>query len=116
MLATGGVLISIGLLTFTLLVRIFRRSDPPRWTTRGWVGEIVTIGLVSMLALGATCLIAGVIGMVRDGADLLQVALLALVVLLALVIGRKLRSNAQVAAGAAAPLPAGTPPAPGKVT
>ena len=95
MLATGGLLVSIALLTLAVLVPVFRRSDPPRWTTRGWIGELVTVAIVSTLALGLVYFLAGVTGAFQTGPDYLDLGLLALVLLASIVIWRSLKAGAR---------------------
>jgi hypothetical protein len=90
MLATGGLLLSIALLTFAALVPMFRSSAPPQWTTRGWIGELVTVSIVCTLALGLGCLGAGAIDAFQTGPDWLDLGLLALVLLASIVIWRRL--------------------------
>jgi hypothetical protein len=111
MLATGGLLVSIALLTLALLVPIFHRSDPPRWTTRGWIGEVVTVSIVCTLALGLGCLGAGTIDAFQTGPDYIDLGLLAGVLLITVVIWRRLNARARPGALAAdamvrAPAPA----------
>src|SRR5919106_6629067 len=81
MLATGGFLVSIALLTLAALVPVFRSSAPPRWTTRDWIGEVVTVSIVCTLALGLGCLGAGAIDAFQMGPNWLDLGLLALVLL-----------------------------------
>lgn len=92
MLATGGLLLSIALLTLAVLAPVFRSSDPPRWTTRGWIGEIVTVSIVGTLALGVGCLGAGAIEAFQAGPDPLDLGLLVLVLAAATVIWRRLKA------------------------
>jgi hypothetical protein len=94
MLATGGLLVSIALLTLVVLVPVFRSSEPPRWTTRGWIGEVVTVGIVSTLALGLVYFLAGVAGAFQTGPDYLDLGLLAVVLLASIVIWRGLNARA----------------------
>jgi hypothetical protein len=98
MLAIGGLLISVGLLTLAVLVPVFRRSDPPRWTTPGWIGEVVTVGLVSVLALGVACLAAGFFDALQAGPDILDIGLLAVVVVAAILIRPRLTAWARAKA------------------
>jgi hypothetical protein len=98
MLATGGLLVSIAALALAIVGPVFRRSDPPRWTTRGWIGELVTLAIVCTLALGLGYLGAGIIGAWQAGPDFLDVALLALVLLVAVAIGRRLTARARATA------------------
>jgi hypothetical protein len=95
MLATGGLLVSIALLTLAAVAPLFRSSDPPRWTTRGWVGELVTLAIVCMLALGLGYLGAGVIRTAQTGPDYLDLGLLAGVLFVSLMIWRRLSTGAR---------------------
>jgi hypothetical protein len=98
MLATGGLLVSAALLTLAAVAPIFRSSDPPRWATRGWVGEVVTLAIVCTLALGLGYLGAGAIEAFQTGPDYLDLGLLAAVVLGAVVIWRGLKARARPSA------------------
>jgi hypothetical protein len=110
MLATGGLLVSIALLTLAVLVPIFHSSDPPRWTTRGWIGELVTVSIVCTLALGLGCLGAGTIAAFQSGPDYLDLGLLAVVLVASIVIWRRLKaSTRQKAAEPAASVDARVP-------
>jgi hypothetical protein len=102
MLATGGLLTSIALLMLAALVPVFRSSAPPRWTTRGWIGELVTVSIVCTLALGLGCLGAGAIDAFQTGPDGLDLGLLALVLLASFVIWRRLQAARAKAVGPAA--------------
>jgi hypothetical protein len=93
MLATGGLLLSIALLTLAVLVPVFHSSDPPRWATRGWIGEVVTVALVSTLALGLVYLVAGAIDASKTGPDYLDLGLLAVVLVASIVIWRRLKAR-----------------------
>ena len=93
MLATGGLLVSIALLTLAVLIPIFHSSDPPRWTTRGWIGELVTVSIVCTLALGLGCLGAGTIAAFQSGPDYLDLGLLAVVLVASIVIWRRLKAS-----------------------
>ena len=101
MLATGGLLVAIALLALAAVAPVFRSSTPPQWTTRGWVGEVVTIAIVCTLAIGLGYLGAGVIGAVRTGPDYLDLGLLAVVLFVSVGIWRKLRARARPNASAA---------------
>jgi hypothetical protein len=94
MLATGGLLVAIALLMLAVLVQIFRSSDPPRWTTRGWISEVLAVMMICTLALGAVRLGAGTIEAFRTAPDYLDLGLLALVMLVSIVVWRKLRKGA----------------------
>jgi hypothetical protein len=98
MLMTGGLLVSIALLTLAAAAPVFRRSDPPRWTRRRWVGELVTLTIVCTFAVGLSCLGAGAIAALETGLDYLDLALLALVVLVAVAIWRSMKARAQTGA------------------
>lgn len=102
MLAIGGLLVCAALLTLAALVPVFRRSDPPRWTTRGWVGEVVTIAIVCTMALGLGYLGAGAIDAFEVGPDYLDLVLLAGVLLATVVIWRWLNARARPRAVAVA--------------
>ena len=86
---------SIALLTLAAVVPLFRSDNPPRWTTRGWVGELVTLAIVCMLAIGLGYLGAGAIEAFQTGADYLDFGLLAVVLFVAVVIGRRLKARAR---------------------
>ena len=101
-LAIGGLLVCAAVLTLAALVPVFRRSDPPRWTTRGWVGEVVTLAIVCTLALGVGYLGAGAINAFEVGPDYLDLVLLAGVLCAAVVIWRWLSARARPAAVAVA--------------
>jgi len=93
MLATGGLLVSIALLTLAVLVPIFNRNDPPRWTTRGWIGEVVTVSIVCAFALGLVYLGAGAIDAFQTGLHYLDLGLLALVLVASIAIWRRLKAR-----------------------
>lgn len=93
MLATGGLLVSIALLTLAVLVPIFNRNDPPRWTTRGWIGEVVTVSIVCAFALGLVYLGAGAIDAFQTGLHYLDLGLLALVLVASIAICRRLKAR-----------------------
>jgi len=119
MLATGGLLLSLALLTLALLAPIFQRSDPPRWTRIGWLGEIVTVAIVCVLALGLVYLGAGAVQAVRTGPHALDLGLLAVVAAAAVLIWRRLKARGPRAPAApaaslevAVPAPATAPPQP----
>ena len=101
MLATGGLLVSVALLALAAVAPLFRRADPPRWTTRGWIGEIVTLAIVCTLALGLGYLGAGAATAFQTGPDWVDLGLLAGVALVAVVIWRWLKAHAATSAGAA---------------
>ena len=113
MLATGGLLVSLALLALALLVPVFRRSDPPRWTTRGWIGEVATVAIVGTLALGVVCVGAGAIGAFRTGLRHLDLGLLAVVLVASIVMWRRLKAGTRKAAGSLAAT-ASEPPQPHK--
>jgi hypothetical protein len=94
-LAIGGLLACAALLTLAAVAPIFRSSDPPRWTTRGWVGEVVTLAIVCTLALGLGYLGAGAIEAFQVGPDFLDLGLLAPVALATVVIWRRLKGRAR---------------------
>jgi hypothetical protein len=137
MLATGGLLMSIALLTLAAVAPLFRSDNPPRWATYGWVGEVVTLAIVCTMALGLGYLGAGAINAFQTGADYLDLGLLGLVLLVSVVLWRRLnarpnaaaadarvhalapgsgqaRNDSQVATPEAAPVSAREPPPPHK--
>jgi hypothetical protein len=85
-LAIGGLLICVVLLTVAAVARLVRSSNPPRWTTHDGVGQIISLALACTLPLGLACLGAGLIGAVRTGPDYLDLVLLAVVLLVSIVI------------------------------
>jgi hypothetical protein len=94
MLATGGLLVAIALLTLAVLVQVFCGSDPPGWTTRGWISELLAVMIICAVALGAVRLGAGTIEAFRTGLDYLDLGLLALVLLVSIVVFRRLKQEA----------------------
>jgi len=90
MLALGALLTCAALLGIVLSALVFRRPDPPRWTTRSWAGEAVAIALVCVLSLGLGYLGAGSIDAYRQGLAATDLGLLVLVLILTLVVWRKL--------------------------
>jgi hypothetical protein len=110
LLATGSFLTAIALLTLAAVAPLFRSSNPPRWTTYGWVGELVTLAIVCTLALGLGYLGAGAIEAFQTGPDYLDLGLLAVVLFASIVIWRRLNARAQAkAVEADASLHAGVP-------
>jgi hypothetical protein len=99
-LTIGGLLVSVAIVTLAAVAPAFRSADPPQWTRRGWVGELVTLAIVCTLAIGVGYLGAGMIAAVQTGPDFLDVALLAGVLFVAVMFWRRL--NARVHAGASA--------------
>jgi len=90
MLALGGLLTSAAILALAALALVFRNPNPPRWTTSSWAGELISVGLVSLFALGLAMFVAGAVGASREGLPLVDLGLLAGVLLAALVIWRRL--------------------------
>jgi hypothetical protein len=78
-LATGGILVCLALLALTAVAPVFRRSDPPRWTTYDWVGELVSLAIVYALALGLGYLGAGAAEAFQTGPNYDDLGLLAVV-------------------------------------
>jgi hypothetical protein len=101
-LTIGGLLVCVAVLTLAAVAPAFRSSDPPRWTTRGWIGEVVTLAIVCTFAIGVGYLGAGVIGAVQTGPDFLDVGLLAGVLLVAIVVWRRLNAGVRARASALA--------------
>ena len=98
MLATGGLLVCLALLALGVLGPIFRRSNPPAWTQRRWIGEVVTLAIVCALAIGLGYLGAGVINAAQGSLDYLDLVLLAGVLLVAVVTWRHWRGRRRAAA------------------
>jgi hypothetical protein len=98
-LATGGLLTCVALLTLAAVAPVFRRSDPPRWTTYGGVAEAVALAIVCTLALGVGHLGAGAIAAFETRPDFLDLGVLAGVALVAAVIWRGLKAHAMATAG-----------------
>ena len=93
MLTTGGLLTAIALLTLAAVAPLFRRENPPEWTTRGWIGEVVTLAIVCTLALGLGYLGAGAIEALQTGPDFLDLGLLGVVLLISVLIARRLSAR-----------------------
>ena len=98
MLATGGLLMSIALLTLAAVAPVFRSDNPPRWATYGWVGELVTLAIVCTMALGFGYLGAGAIAAFQTGADYLDLGLLGVVLLVSVVLWRRLNARPKAVA------------------
>jgi hypothetical protein len=94
MLAAGSLLVSIALLMLAAVAPVFRRSNPPQWTTRRWIGELVTLAIVCTLALGLGYLGAGAIDAFQTGANYVDLGLLLLVLIVSVVIWRGLNARA----------------------
>jgi hypothetical protein len=86
MLAAGGILVCVALLTLAAVASVFRSSNPPRWTTYGWVGELVSLAIVSTLALGLGYLSAGAIEAFQTDPTHVDLRLLAVVLFVSVVI------------------------------
>ena len=120
MLAIGALLVCAALLTLAAVAPVFRGDNPPRWTTRGWIGELVTLAMVCTLALGVGYFGAGVIAAFQTGLDYLDLGQLAGVVLVSVAIWRRLLAPARIpeqgdagtrmVTAEPAPLTAGAPP------
>jgi hypothetical protein len=72
---------------------IFRSSNPPRWATRGWIGELMTLAIVCMLALGLGYLSAGAFAAAHTGPAYLDLGLLVVVLFVSVMIWRKLSAR-----------------------
>lgn len=110
MLTTGGLLACAALLALAAVAPLFHGSNPPRWTTYGWVGEVVTLGIVCTLAIGIGYLGAGTIRAAQAGLNYVDLALLAGVLLVSFAIWRKLTARRWSAARARPAAPAAAPP------
>lgn len=102
MFALGGLLISTALLALATLALIFRRPNPPAWTTRSWVDELMAVAIVATFAVGLGCLGVGAITAYQEGPDLIDLGLLAAVLLGSLVLWRRLDVRARLKAMSAA--------------
>jgi len=98
MLAIGGLLTCAAVLVLAAVAPAFRSDNPPRWATYGWVGEVVTLVIVCTLAIGIGYLGAGAIHAFQTGVDYLDLALLAGVVLITVVIRRQWQARARARA------------------
>jgi hypothetical protein len=103
MLALGGLLTCAAVLALAALAVVFRSSSPPRWTASYWAGELISVGLVTLFALGLAMLVAGAVGAYREGLQLVELGLLAAVLLAALLIWRSLGLRARLRAVATEP-------------
>ena len=102
MLTIGALLVCSALLAFAALTLIFRRPEPPRWTRRSAVGEIVTIALVTLLTFGVGYLAAGAITAYRDGVGPIDLGFMVVVVVATVVAWRHLDVRRRLRAYAAA--------------
>jgi hypothetical protein len=101
MLAFGGLLISAALLGLAASAIVFRSPNPPRWTA--WSGELITLAIVTLFALGLANLIAGASDAYEQGPRLADLGLLAAVLGVALMIWRRLDLGARLRSMTAAP-------------
>jgi hypothetical protein len=85
-LATGGLVVCVALLTLAAVARAFRSSNPPRWTTHKWVEGIFSLAFACTLPFGLAILGAGLTGAVQTGPDYLDLGLLAIVLLVSIAI------------------------------
>jgi hypothetical protein len=103
MLPLGGLLTCAAILALAALAIVFRSPNPPRWTTSSLAGELISVGLVSLFALGLAMFVAGAVGAYQEGPQLVDLGLLAAVLLGALVIWRRLDLRARFRAIETAP-------------
>jgi hypothetical protein len=104
MLPLGALLTCAAILALATLAIVFRSPNPPRWTTWSWTGELMSVGLVSLFALGLAMFVAGALGAYQEGLQLVDLGLLAAVLLVALVIWRRIDLRARFRAMAAEPV------------
>jgi hypothetical protein len=104
MLPLGALLTCAAILALAALAIVFRSPNPPRWTTWSWVGELISVGLVSLFALGLAMFVARAVSAYQEGPKLVEVGLLAAVLLGALVVWRRLDLRARFRAIAAEPV------------
>ena len=110
MLTFGALLISAALLALAAVAVVARGPDAPRWASASWAGELIAIGLVTMFALGLANFVAGFASAYQSGPRAVDLGLLALVLVGAVLIGRRLTIVARARASSSAP--AGRPAAP----
>ena len=103
MMALGALLTCSALLALAALAILFRRPDPPRWTRSSWADELISVGLVSLFALGLATFVAGAVGAYREGVQLVDLGLLAAVLLGSVVIWRRFDLRARWKASAVEP-------------
>jgi hypothetical protein len=103
MMALGALLTCSALLALAVLAIVFRSPNPPRWTTSTWADELISVGLVSLFALGLATFVAGAVSASREGVQLVDVGLLAAVLLASVVIWRKFDLRARWRASAGEP-------------
>jgi len=104
MLPLGGLLTCAAILALAALAVVFRSPNPPRWTTWSWAGELISVGLVALFALGLAMFVAGAVGAYHEGLQLVDLGLLAAVLLAAVVIWRRLNLRAGFRAMPAEPV------------
>ncbi len=95
MMALGALLTCAALLTLAALAIVFRRPNPPRWTKSSWADELISVGLVTLFALGLATFVAGAFSAHRDGVQLVELGLLAAVLLGSVVIWRRFDMRAR---------------------
>lgn len=103
MLALGALLLCAAILALAASAILFRRPDPPRWTTRAWAGEVISIAIVAMLALGLAYLFTGAAGAYQEGPAVVDLGLLAVVLVAAVALWRKLALGVRMRATAVEP-------------
>ena len=110
MMTFGALLIAAALLTLATVAVVARGADAPRWTSAAWAGELIAIGVVTLFAIGLANFVAGFAFAYESGPRAVDLGLLALVLVGAVLIGRKLVSVARSRASSAAPAsrPAGS--------
>ena len=90
MLTLGGLLTCVAILALAALAIVFRSPNPPRWTTWSWAEELISVSLVSAFALGLAMFVAGAFRAYQEGLPLVDLGLLAVVLVGAIVIWRRL--------------------------
>ena len=103
MLTFGALLIAAALLTLATVAVVGRGADAPRWTSAAWAGELISIGLVTLFAIGLANFVAGFASAYESGPRAIDLGLLALVLVGAVLIGRRLVTVARLRASSAAP-------------
>lgn len=98
MLALGGMLIGVTIVALGLLLPICRDPDGPSWVRRSLIGELMTVALVTMLALGLGHVGAGIVRQVEQGVDPIDIGLFLAVLAAVVAVWPRLRVRARLRA------------------
>lgn len=116
MMALGALLTCAAVLMLAALAIVFRRPDPPRWTRSSWADELISVGLVTLFALGLAIFVGAVVTAAREGVELVDLGLLAAVLLGAVLIWRKFELGTRWRTISDEPAPQAVPPASSSAT